>query len=428
MIPIATQTAANFDAFLKNVYRGPIVELLNQECYLIERVQGTNVNDLGTFRGRQLIFAVHTSRNRGRNWTTDGGTLATAGRQGGLDGIVTIKTFDQGIELTDLVIQQSKQDEGAFTRAMDYEMTMATTDMKKDVCRAGYGTGDGLLASILGTPNGTSITVDSGQYIAVGDTIDILVKSTGATTNGIVASSVTAVAFTGTAGSSTQANATLTIAPGTAGALDTTYGVYVTGDRANETDGLRNICNTGRILFQINSSTNPVWDSNVLAGGWVNANEDLFMRIAQTIRQRSGKSINGFLTSLGVQRRLANTYVSQKRWNDDRATQIEGGYEAINISAGGKTIPVIADVDAVNGAAFAINDDSFAWAEINRPDWLIAPDERGSIFMLKDGATAGQKVSVWQAFLVWYATLVNVAPLRNGQITQLNDDIPIGRL
>src|SRR5438270_11443818 len=110
---MSTQTLSNFDAVLKNAYRGTIVELLNQECFLIDRVRGKNANDLGTFTGRQLVFPVHVSRNRGRGTATDGGTLVTAGRQGYLDGIVTIKYFNQGVELTDLVIEQSNTDEGA---------------------------------------------------------------------------------------------------------------------------------------------------------------------------------------------------------------------------------------------------------------------------------------------------------------------------
>lgn len=422
---MSTQTLSNYDALLKDVYRGPIVDLLNEETYLIERIENRHVNDIGTFTGRRIIFPVHTGRNRGRGATTDGGQLATAGRQTYLDAIVQLANYNGGIEITDLTIKQSKTDEGAFDRAMNSEMTRATTDMRRDICRQAYGTGDGLLATITGTPNGTSITVDTGQYIAVGDTVDILVKSTGATTNGVVGSVVSAVSFTGTKDGSTQANATLTIGSATAGALDNTYGVYISGDRSNETAGLQNICNTGRTLYSINSSTNPIWDSNVLAAGWVNATEDLFMRIAQQIRQRSGKSIGGFLTSLGVQRRLANSYVSQKRWNDDRATQIDGGYEAINISAGGKTTPVIADVLAVNGKCFALNDDALAWSELERPDWLYAPDGKGSVFQLKDGSSAGTKVRTWQAWIVWDAAFVCVAPNRMGAITQLNDDIPL---
>ena len=425
---MATQTLTTFDALLKNVYRGPIVELLNQETYLIDQLEKANVNDLGAFTGRQLVFPVHTARNRGRGATTDGGALAAAGTQSYLDGIVNIRYFDTGIELSDMVIKQSEKDEGAFVRALTSEMEGATTDLRKDISRMAYGTGDGLLATITGTPSGTSITVDSGQYIAVGDTIDILVKSTGATTNGVVATTVTAVSYGGTANSATQANATLTISNGTAGAVSNSYGVYISGDRNNESDGLRNICNTGRTLHQINSSNNPIWDSNTLSAGQANPSEDLFMQAAQKVRLRSGKNIDSFLTTLGVQRRLANTYASQKRWNDANVTKVDGGYSAIMVAAGNDPVPVVSDVDAPNGLAFGLNKQSFAWAEVAKPDWLEAPDGKGSILYLKDGSTAGSKIAIWQAWMVWYATLVCVAPLRNVQLTGFNDDIPVARV
>ena len=425
---MATQTLTTFDALLKNVYRGPIVELLNQETYLINRVEKTNVNNLGSFTGRQLVFPVHVGRNRGRGATTDGGSLVNAGTQSYLDGIVNIRYFDTGIELSDMVIKQSVSDEGAFVRAMTSEMEGATTDLRKDISRMAYGTGNGILANCTTTQAGVNtFAVDSGQYIAVGDTVDVLTRSSGAAKTASGGQVVSTVAYTGTVNSSTQANANITVAGGTI-SVTANDAVYVTGDRSNESDGLQNICNTGRVLHNIDSSTNPIWDSNITNAAQANPSEDLLMQIAQRIRQRSGKSIDCFLTSLGVQRRLANTYASQKRWNDAGVVKVTGGYSAIMVAAGNDPVPVISDVDCPNGHAFALNMASFAWAEVQKPDWLEAPDGKGSILHLKDGATAGNKIAIWQAWVVWYATLCNVAPHRSGQIYGLNDDVPVPRI
>lgn len=420
---MATQNLTLFDAVLKNVYRGPIVELLNQETYMIDQIEKSNVNNIGSFNGRQVIFPVHVSRNRGRGATTDGGGLVTAGAQGYLDGIVTMRYFDQGIELSDMVIKQSATDEGAFVRAMSSEMDLAMTDMRKDVNRVVYGTGDGVLANCTTTQSAVTFAVDSGQYIAVGDTVDVLTKSSGAVKGSGL--TVTTVAFTGTAGTSTQANANITVSSSVS--VTSADSVYLSGDRNNESDGLRNICSTGRTLHSINSSTNPIWDSNVLDAANSNPSEDLFMQQAQRIRQRSGKTIDVFVTSMGVQRRLANTYASQKRWNDAAATTIEGGYSAIMVSAGGKPVPVVSDVDAPNGYVFSLTKGSFAWAELAAADWLSAPNSGGSILHLKDGSTAGTKLTVWQAWIAWYATMVCVAPHQNGVIKNINDDLPIAR-
>jgi hypothetical protein len=421
---MATQTLTTFDAIMKDVYRGTIVELLNQETYLIDMLEKTNANDLGVFTGRRLIFPVHVSRNRGRSALTDGSQLPGAGRQGFLDGIVLIKYFSEAVELTDMVIQQSQSDEGAFTRSMSTEMDGASNDLRKDISRMTYGTGDGVLANISAPATSATQTVDSGQYIAVGDTVDVLTKSTGAVKG--TALTVISVTFTGTKDTATQANATIVLSGSvTTTALDS---IYVSGDRVNESDGLRNICNTGRVLHSIDSTANPIWDSNVINAANSTAGEDLYMQLAQRIRQRSGKDPDVVLTTLGAQRRLANTYSSQKRWNDAAAVKIDGGYSAIMVSSGNNPMPVLSDVDAPIGCAFELNKGSFAWAELAKPDWLKAPDGNGSVWYLKDGASLGTKSTVWQAFMTWYATLVNVAPLRNGQITNINDDLPVARI
>lgn len=153
------------------------------------------------------------------------------------------------------------------------------------------------------------------------------------------------------------------------------------------------------------------------------------MQLAQQIRQRSSSTRPDFgMFTLGGQRRLANTYGSQKRWNDKQATDIAGGYEAIMVSAGGAPIPVMADVDCPNGTGFLLNKGSFAWAELSSPDWLASPNGDGGILYLKDGAALGTKSRTWQGWLVWDARLVCVAPNRNGQFTSVADDLPVARV
>jgi hypothetical protein len=427
---LATTNLASADAYLKNVYYEPWVEQLNQETVILDVLEKTNANDMGTFGGRQLIFAAHSSRNRGRGGTTDGGTLATAGTQGGVDGIVNIKYFNVAIELSDQVIRQTKTDAGSFVRDLTFEMEMAQKDMRKDVTRIAYGTGDGLLASCTTTQAGVNtFAVDSGQYIAVGDTVDVIVRSTGATGTGALARTVTAVAFTGAANGATQANANITISGATI-SVDNTYGVYIAGDRSNESDGLRNICSTGRTLHQINSATagNGFWDSNIKDFAQANPSEDGIMQLAQQIRQRSGFTPKFGMMTLGGQRRLANTYTSYKRFNDGNAVEYKGGYDTIFVSAGGNPLPMRADVDAPCGQFFLINDDGLCWSQIGAPDWMQPPDDKGSVFQLKSGATAGTWQRIWQAWLIWDACLVSIAPARQGKGINVFDDIPVARL
>ena len=74
------------------------------------------------------------------------------------------------------------------------------------------------------------------------------------------------------------------------------------------------------------------------------------------------------------------------------------------VAAGGKPIPVVGDVDCPNGCAFGMRKDTFAWSELGKPDWVMQPDGKGSIFHLQAGQTAGTHVAEWVAYFEWWAT------------------------
>jgi hypothetical protein len=424
------------------VYRGPIVEQLNQESYAIDQFERVAANDMGAFSGKQVMFPIHVARNRGRSAITDGGALPNAGRQSYADGIVSIRYFAQGIELTDQVIKQSETNEGAFVRAMTAEIESATTDLRKDINRQIYGTGDGVLTKVSGTQAAatiTSLSVENTQYLAVGDTVDLV------TSAGAVAATayITAVSKSGavtasaaTAGSITiETSATATAGTGVAVSVALTSGFvalsgsYGTGTSAQESDGFRNITATSGSLHQLSASSYPVWaGSEVDAARAASTTEDLFIQLSQTIRKKSSKTPDVFLTTLGVQRRLANNFTSLKRYNDAKVLDVKGGYSAIMVAAGNNPVPVISDVDAPQGFAFGLRKDAFAWTELQKPDWLSAPDGKGSILTLKTGSSSGSRVATWQAWMGWYAALACTARNQTGRIINLQDDAPVDRV
>ena len=424
---MATQNLTNFDAILKNVYRGPIVEQLNQESYAIDQFERVAANDMGAFSGRQIIFPIHVARNRGRAAIGDGGTLPTAGTQTYADATVSIRYFTQGIELTDQVIKQSETNEGAFVRALTAEIEGAATDLRKDINRQVYGAGDGSLATLTATAasGATSISVDNTQYIAVGDTVDI-VKTDGTV---VGTSLVSAVSTTGTAASSTQGNGTVTLATTTTASSGSNAVVCISGNYGKESDGFKNITATSGTVHGISSASQPVWKGTEItpSTAYSAPSEDLFIQLSQAIRKVSSKTPDVFLTSLGIQRRLANTYTSNKRWNDAKVLDVDGGYSAIMVAAGNKPVPVIADVDAPIGYAFGLRKDSFAWTELQKPDWLSAPDGKGSILSLKVGSS-GARSATWQAWMGWYAALACTARNQNGRLAQIADDNPVARV
>jgi hypothetical protein len=406
---MATQTLSTADAILKDLYVGPIIETLNYKTYLLDQIERDS--DSIDHTGRRAVWPVHKSNNRGRVSFTDGGQLPTAGRQDWMDAIIPIKYHAYGISVSDAAIEGSKRNEGAFINILQAETQGVAKDMRKDINRQLYGSGDGLLASAVSAAAAV-VTVDSVQYLRVGDPVDLVVKSTGAVTAGIANVTITAR-------DTTNKTVTLSSAPTTPASINSTYGLYLSGSRGNEMEGLRSILTSGRTLHGINSATagNEFWNpgSRKDAGAAV-AGESLFEQVADEVGGVGNGEVEVFLTSRGIRRRLADTYQSQKRFNDARAVDIHGGFTAIMVNE----VPVIADDDVPKGFAFALNKDSFKWFQQAGPGWLESKD--GTVFQLQPGASSGTYNAVWLAWFKWYASFACVAPNRNGVIFNATDD------
>ncbi len=411
---MSTQTISTADAILKDLYVGPVVEQLNYKTYLLDQIERDEEHVDHT--GRRAVIPVHSGRNRGRGSRGDAGTLPTAGVQSWQDAIVPIRYHYQSMEVSDGAIEASTSNEGAFLNILDAETKGLANDFRKDINRQVFGTGDGVLANVAASSTTLpTITLDSVQYVAVGDPVDVLVASSGATSTGAAGTSI----VTRTGGS------TKTVVLATTVTVDLTFSVYVAGNRANEMDGLRNIASTSRTLHSINSGTagNEFWNAQVsnvgsAAASLAVAGESSFEQLADNIGLTGQGEVQVFLTSRGIRRRLADTYQSQKRFNDAQAVNVHGGYSAIMVNE----IPVVADDDCPRTWAFGFDKSAFRWFQQTSPGWM----ERGGggIFHLKDGSTAGSKVASWSAYFRWYAVLGSVAPNRTGALKFCTDDNP----
>jgi hypothetical protein len=405
---MATYTLSAADPLLKDFYVGPIVEQLNYKTWMIDQIERDSEHiDLS---GRRAIVPVHVNKNRGRGSRGDNANLPVAGFNTDVDAIVKIKYHYYAMEISDPTITATQNNAGAFANLLERESSMLAKEMRKDINRQVYGDGTGALAKVRAASTLKVVNVDSVQYIGVGDVVDVLVASSGATTNGIVGATVIK--------RTTGAEPTIELDVNLAGSAGTEYSVYITGSRMNEMDGLRNIIAKNRELHGINGATagNEYWNAKVLNAEGNVAGESLFETLMDEVGAGGNGDVEAIVTTRGIKRRLADTYQSQKRFNDSRATEIKGGYTAIWVNE----VPVISDDDAPKGFAFGINKDSFRWFEQAGPGWL---EKDGVIFHLKNSTTAGQKMNVWQAWFKWYASLGNTSPNRNGVIEKAQDDV-----
>lgn len=412
---MATQSLTTADAILKDLYVGPIVEQLNYKTYLLDQIERDS--DSLDHTGRRAVWPVHKNGNRGRGSFGDGGQLPTAGKQEWTDAIIPIRYHAYGISVTDAAIEGSKRNEGAFINILEAETKGVARDMRKDINRQVFGDGTGLLATAAsatdgGAPTVTTIVVDSVQYLKIGDPVDVLVKATGATTAGVVGATITAR-------NTSTPSITLSTTVATAASINNTYGVYVSGSRSKEMDGLRNIVDDDRTLHSIDSTAagNEFWDAgSVKSASSGIAGESLFEQVADDVGGQGNGEVEVFLTTRGVRRRLADTYSSQKRYNDARAVEVHGGYTAIMVNE----IPVVSDDDCPKGFVFGLNKGSFKWFQQAGPAWLESKD--GTVFNLQPGSSLGTYNAAWMAWFKWYASFACVAPNRNGVITSCADD------
>ena len=417
---MAGQTLTAADAILKELYVGPIVEQLNQKKYLLEQIERDS--DHVEHTGRRAVVPVHKNRNWGLKSIADGGVLPTAGRQEWADAIIPIRAHTLAIELTDQSIEATKSDKGAFISLLTAETQGAATDLSKNMNRQAFGLGTGQLCvkeSVKTVAAGadehlTFANESDLQYLKVGTIVDVLVESSGAETNGVKGAEVI---------ERTVSSKEVVLNKKTVGEIKTTskYNVYIQGSYKNEIDGLRNITNKSRELHSINSSAagNEYWNGNIITASKAAAGEDLFEQLADNVGAQGNGEVEVFLTSRGVKRRLANTYQSQKRFNDKTATRIEGGYSAIMVNE----VPVVSDDDCPKTYAFGLNKSAFKWFQQTDPGWL--QQGNGGIFHLKTGVSvAGEFSNAWIAFFRWYAALGCVAPNRTGRIEECADDAP----
>jgi hypothetical protein len=134
-------TLSNYDPLLKDLYEGAVREQLNNEIPLFRILDESDKE----WSGRRVVFPVHTGRNSGVGSRSEGGTLPTAGQQGHELAVVSA-TYHYGRgQLSGQTIAAGKN---AFAAALSMELDGLMNDLKVDLGRQTWGTGDGRLAQI----------------------------------------------------------------------------------------------------------------------------------------------------------------------------------------------------------------------------------------------------------------------------------------
>lgn len=195
-------------AELKNVYRGPIIDLINEELPVYRACEKVKEG----WSGYQVIRSLRTSRNQGIGATSDGGNLPKIGRQTTAQATIQAKFNYLRFGITGPMIKASQSDAGSFVRSAGYELEMGYKDLKTDLSRQLSWNGRGDLALVSSAAVASSSLVIAGRttsepalkYIDVNSTFDVIDTSLN-----VIASGVTVTGIS--SGNASSATATLTL-------------------------------------------------------------------------------------------------------------------------------------------------------------------------------------------------------------------------
>jgi hypothetical protein len=311
-----------------------------------------------------------------------------------------------GLELTDQLIKQAKGNEGAFINILDDRTKRMGKALRKKMNVQVFGDGTGVLATLATSPAAaTTFTVDTTQYLAIGQVIDVLTKSTGAGT--AVGVRITAI------------NKTTKTSRCRRRSRDDHHRRRVPERVAQHRLG-RAAQHLGPVedAARLDSSVagNEVWNGQRRAASGAVAGEGLFEQLADDAGATGEGEIDLFLTSRGIRAgwrtRTSRRSGSTTRRPSRSTVATPRSWSTRSRSSRTTTCP--------KGWAFALKKDAFKWAQIDDPDWLKSED--GTVWQLANGSVAGTKRAAWQAWFVWYAALACLQPNLIGAIPDAADD------
>lgn len=387
-----TANLTTLDNVLKQFYAPAVVEQLNNEVYLFQKLD----TDTNSLYGKQVNIPLHNTRTGGIGARAEDADLPSAGAQGYVNATYTLKYLYGRLRVTGPSMELTSSDLGAFVRSLGSEMSGLKDDIARDMARQVYGNGTGAIATCVNSGSSTTVTVltsrealDKG-WLYPGMVVDIGTLS--APTN-----SCTGVASTGVGVISavTPATPSITCAAAAAGTAANGEFVFRQGNAlassvSNEITGLQKLVSTSgtETVGGITATADGYWDNLR-----INVNGELVLDQLQQgvnkVRLAGGKTDTA-ITTFGIQRKVFNQLQSQVRYMEPQ--KLAGGFESISYNG----LPIVADRDC-NWGKFYMLDTRYIKVFSNK-DWHFL-EEDGNVLKWVTGRDA------WEAAMARYMQL-----------------------
>lgn len=337
----ATLTTVN--NLTKEIYGPRVVDQMENEVLLTKRIEKSSTGVTEEVGGKYVTFPLKVRRNHGIGYRNELEQLPNPGQQGWQNVRVPLRYGYGRVHMSGQAMKLAEKNYQAFASAMTEEMDGLKTDLAKDTNRILWGNQSGLIMVFsAGGPTNT-LTVSSGfQYAEVGMVIDIMdVETLPATV--AVSRTVTAI------GSNT-----ITI---DGAAVTVTNGDFAVraGNYGKEPHGLRSlVTDTTASLFNLSSTTEPLWKSEVQALNGV-ISESAMIAMCDRLRTNGGRP-TVIWTDLGSRRAYFNLLTTQRRFTGTK--EFGGGFTGLAFTYD-DDIPVMTDVDAPAGEMFFLRESDF---------------------------------------------------------------------
>ena len=427
-----------FDEILKLYYLGPVREQLNNKRVLLKRMRRDNKS----ISGKYAEIPIHIKRNATVGARADAKALPAASKQTYDNARVKMKYQYGRIQVTGPTIAASRNDRGAFLKAVDSELSGVTKDLQQDINRQLFGDGTGRLCKISNTITScnTALTVTtmgaSGPNWKhpeniIWDNMPINVLDTSGYTTYHAATGATACMLANNPTSSTSLKWDQDTAITSTGSGDyvtknlcgfdggtTGSCVEIMGLRAHVDDGnlfaATGTGSTGLFVQNIDAgSTKAVsaWRAKVIenpssAGTARSLNLDIMQEAFDNVEIKNGGDVTLILTTAGIRRKYLDLLRADRRFVKEMT--LDGGFKAVDYNGS----PLVVDIHATNYDMYFLDESTFAIYNMSDIDWM---DKDGAVLCRVSGYDA------YEATLFWYLELGCSARNKNCRLTDINE-------
>jgi hypothetical protein len=407
---------------LKVFYLPPVREMLNNSSILLSRIDRDETTQ--DVSGTSFTVPLHTGRNiSAATGRAESGDLPTAGQQAYNKAVVPNKYIYGRIQISGPVIAATKNNAGAFVRAVESEMKGLLRDTKRSVNRQLHSWGQDHLAFWTEADDAyPAVTVDDGGGNAfthlpagVGISCDLvdatdnytLLETEMTITQGAESANSFAIAVTVNTTTSGATDGDYLVPTGTVGGANTNYtmmgirGIVSAADPANLTGGLHGLT----------VASAPWWKAQVVGTEGTNVDlsfvnmQKVFSKIASN-SDFSEKDVKFLLCNYAVRDKYVELCVNERRYYNTMT--LDGGFEAVEFN--GK--PIVPDPQCAHNRLYYITPETLRLFRSADFDWM---DKDGSTFSRVTNKDA------YEATLFHYGDLGCVARNGNGLLLGISE-------